>query len=135
MSGSPDTSRHRQRLTELRDRLLVLHKALIESERIGYEQTFGKMESQNKFLQLLISDPWFAWLHPLSELVVVIDELLDGDEPLTSQNVEPVIKQVRALLKTSEEGHGFPRSYFEALQREPDVVLAHASVMQRLNRD
>jgi hypothetical protein len=133
-TDSKDANNHRQRLTEVRDGLLVLHKALIESERIGYEQTFGKMESQNKFLQLLISDPWFAWLHPLSELVVVIDELLDGEEPLTTKNVSPVIDQVRGLLKTSEEGHGFPRSYFEALQREPDVVLAHASVMQRLNR-
>jgi hypothetical protein len=32
------------------------------------------------------------------------------------------------LLVASEEGQGFARSYFEALQREPDVVMAHAEV-------
>jgi hypothetical protein len=36
------------------------------------------------------------------------------------------------LLKASEEGQGFGRSYFESLQREPDVVLAHAAVMKVL---
>lgn len=132
--SSPGTGEFRQRLTALRDSLLVLHKALIESERIGYEQTFGNIESQNKFLQLLIDDPWFAWLHPLSELVVVIDETLDEDETITAENTKRIINQTRALLKTSEEGDGFPRSYFEALQREPDVVLAHADVMKQLKR-
>ena len=124
---------HRQRLTQLRDTLLQLHKALIESERIGYEQTFGTMHSPYEFLQKVISDPWFAWLHPLSEFVVFIDETLDREEPLGHPDILQIGKQVRALLVTSEEGHGFPRSYFEALQREPDVVLAHAEVVKVLN--
>ena len=34
-----------------------------------------------------------------------------------------------ALLVASEEGHGFPRSYFEALQRDPDVIFAHSRVV------
>ena len=59
----------RQRLKLLRDTLTALHKTLIESERIVYERLW-QIESQNQFLQLLISDPWFAWLHPISELVV-----------------------------------------------------------------
>lgn len=132
-SESPDSQQYRQRLSELRDRLVVLHKALILSERIGYEQTFGVMESQNRFLQLLINDPWFAWLHPLSELVVAIDETLDAKEPLDPTKASALLKQTKALLKASEEGEGFGRSYFEALQREPDVVFAHADVMKQLN--
>jgi hypothetical protein len=131
-TGGSDQDTHKQRLTQLRDGLLVLHKALIESERIGYEQTFGKLESQQRFLQLLINDPWFAWLHPLSELVVVIDETLEQKELMTAGQVNQILQQARALLKSSEEGHGFPRSYFEALQREPDVVFAHADVMKLL---
>ena len=130
-SGTPKELR--QRLNALRDSLLTLHKALIDSERIVYEQTFGTIESQNRFLRLLIDDPWFAWLHPLSELVVLIDETLDEDETVTSENTTRLINQARDLLKASEEGEGFPRSYFEALQREPDVVLAHADVMRQLS--
>jgi hypothetical protein len=29
-------------------------------------------------------------------------------------------------LSASEGGQGFPRHYFDALQRDPDVVMAHA---------
>src|SRR4051794_671379 len=111
----PDSQQVRQRLLAVRDTLVVLHKTLIDAERIGYEQTFGKLESQNRFLQLLINDPWFAWLHPLSELVVLIDEALDAkDQPLTAEGAARFIEQVRALLKASEEGEGFGRNYFEA---------------------
>ncbi|EEF62260.1 hypothetical protein [Pedosphaera parvula] len=139
MTSQPDSpspsnaDQPRQNLQALRQSILDLHKTLIDSEKVGYEQTFGPIESQNKFLQLLISDPWFAWLHPLSELVVVMDETLDGEEPVTAEIVKRFAAETKALLKASEEGEGFERSYFEALQREPDVVMAHAEVAKRLN--
>ena len=41
-------------------------------------------------------------------------------------------EQVRSLLKTSESGSGFEKQYFDALQRDPDVVLAHADVARLL---
>ena len=121
-----------QRLSELRQKLLDLHKTLIEYDRSTYEQTFGKIKSQNQFLQLLIRDPWFAWLHPISELVVQMDEMLEAEEPLTSAVLKRIFAETRTLLKASEQGEGFGRSYFEALQEEPDVVMAHASVMKCL---
>lgn len=129
---APKPTLHGQQLAQLRDSLLVLHKALIDSERVGYEETFGKLTSPYAFLQRVISDPWFAWLHPLSELVVVIDELLDAETPPSVEAVSGVKIEIRRLLVASEEGHGFSRSYFEALQREPDVVLAHAAVIKLL---
>jgi hypothetical protein len=137
MTSQPDSPSNadqpRQDLENLRQSILDLHKTLIDSERAAYEETFGPIESQNKFLQLLISDPWFAWLHPLSELVVVMDEAMDEDEPITADRVTRFREQTKALLKASEEGQGFERSYFEALQREPDVVMAHAEVAKRMN--
>lgn len=117
-----------QRLQPVRDALVVLHKALVDSERIGYEQAFGAISSPNHFLRLLTGDPWFAWLHPLSRLIVTMDEALEAREPLTAAAVESLLGQTSRLLRVSEEGDGFPRSYFEALQRDPDVVFAHARV-------
>ena len=131
-SGGTKAGELKKQLHDLRQGLLVLHKALIESERKAYEETFGAIESQNRFLQLLISDPWFAWLHPVSELVVLIDETLEAEEPLTAEGVVRLRRQTRSLLVASEEGDGFPRSYFEALQRDADVVLAHADVARCL---
>ncbi len=62
---SPGIEAMRQRLIEVRDGLLRLHKALLESERVSYEQTFGKIQSPYQFLQLATNDSWFAWLRPV----------------------------------------------------------------------
>ncbi|MGH7231977.1 MAG: hypothetical protein ACREJU_11560 [Nitrospiraceae bacterium] len=117
-----------QRLRDLRQGLLRLHKTLLESERVSFERFRGRVASSGEFLQLVITDPWFAWLHPLSELLVQIDEALEANDPLTLGDVQDLISQARKLLTPSEEGDGFEKRYYEALQREPDVVLAHAEV-------
>ena len=115
-------------LPELREALLHLHKTLVDSERVSYEQTMGTIPSPNHFLQLLTNDPWFAWLHPLSLLIVAMDQAIDSKRnPLTPADAEALVKQARLLLVASEEGDGFPKHYFDALQRDPDVVLAHAA--------
>src|ERR1043166_2594770 len=118
----------RKRLEEVRLALLTLHKALVDSERITYEKIVGAVQSPNHFLHLLTTDPWFAWLQPLSQLIVSIDESLDAKEPLTRAVVEAHVKEARRLLAPSESGGGFSRHYFDALQRDPDVVLAHRAV-------
>ena len=122
----------RQRLTDLRLALLKLHKALVDSERVGYEKTMGKIQSPNHFLQLLTNDPWFAWLHPLSQLIVAMDEALDAEEPLTTGRVDALANQSKLLLVASENNDGFSGHYYEAMQRDPDVVLTHAEVVKFL---
>jgi len=120
----------RQRLTELRHALLKLHKALVDSERVSYEKTIGKIQSPNHFLQLLTNDPWFAWLQPLSQFIVATDEALDAEEPLTVAKVDALVHQSKLLLVASETNEGFSGHYFQALQRDPDVVLTHAEVVK-----
>jgi hypothetical protein len=124
----------RKRLEEVRHALLTLHKALVDSERISYEKTFGAIRSPNQFLQLLITDPWFAWLQPLSQLLVSMDEALDAKEPLTAAAVDAAVKAAGVLLAPSESGEGFSRHYFDAMQRDADVVLAHAEVNKQIGR-
>jgi hypothetical protein len=109
---SPEREGARQRLSELRLALLTLHKALVDSERVSYEKTVGTIPSPSHFLRLLTQDPWFAWLQPF--------------EPLTLAGVDALVRQTRLLLAASESGEGFSRHYFDALQRDPDVVMAHA---------
>jgi hypothetical protein len=123
-----ETEGVRARLETLRASLLPLHKALVESERVEYEKIIGKIQSPNHFLHLLTTDPWFAWLSPLSQLIVSIDEALDAEEPLTHARVERLVKEAAGLLVASETGEGFAEHYFEALQRDPDVVLAQGQV-------
>jgi hypothetical protein len=117
----------RHRLKEVRESLLHLHKVLLASERASYEQAFGKIGSSYQFLQLLTTDPWFAWLQPVTQLVAAMDGLLDAVEPLTAAAVENLVGQVKTLLRPTADGEGFSKHYDDALQRDPDVVFAHAA--------
>jgi hypothetical protein len=131
----PNTLQNRinqhQLLSNLRVKLLRLHKILLDLERITYEQGWGQV-SRGELLQLVINHAQFAWLHRLSELIVQIDELLSADEPLTSETIAALIADIRDLLTPNELGDDFATKYDAAFQRSPDVVLAHADVMTLL---
>src|ERR1041385_4232297 len=64
-------------LSEVRRTLLDLHKALIERERAAYEKGHGAV-TPGEMLQLLIRDAAFSWLHPISELIFRVDELISN---------------------------------------------------------
>jgi hypothetical protein len=113
---------------QLRSALLRLHKALLDNERVSYERVYGRIASNGEFLQLVLGHAWFAWLRPLSQLVAKLDELNGEDESPDGPDTATFIASVRTLLTPSEEGTGFGKHYYDALQREPDVVLAHAAV-------
>ncbi len=130
-----NTLQHRitqhQLLTDIRIKLLHLHKLLLDTERIRYEQVRGQI-SNSELLQLVINHDQFAWLHRLSELIVQIDELIHFDEPVTSEAIAALIADVQILLTPDEVGNDFAVKYDMALQRNPDVVLAHADVVTLL---
>jgi hypothetical protein len=126
----PDLTK--QRLTDLRNGLLSLHKTLLDSERATYERDIARIGSSGELLKLVLYDPWFAWLHELSEFVVLIDETLDDKDGLDGINAERFVAQAWELLAPNETGTGFARRYFEALQRDPDVVLAHGRMRKVL---
>ena len=120
------------KLREVRLSLLHLHKTLLDYEREVYERAHDRIESAYEVLRLVMHDPWFAWLHSISELVVSIDEMLDAEEPPAQADVDAVIKQARQLIVPSETGSEFQQKYFAALQNSPDAVLAHANTMKVL---
>jgi catechol 2,3-dioxygenase len=129
---APLSDSSRQRLRDLRARLLHLHKVLLDDTRAAYELDRGRVGSSANLLQLVINDPWFAWLHSLSEMVVRIDETVEQGSPATQSDGTDLLDQVERLLTASESGDGFARRYYEALQRQPAVVLAHADVRRTL---
>jgi hypothetical protein len=116
----------RQQLVKVRTVLLRLHKTLLDFEREGYERARGKIGNSYEFLQLVMSDPWFAWLRQLSELIVEIDELLAAKEMPREATALALIRQASILLTPSVSGSEFQRKYFAAMQQSPEVVLAHS---------
>ena len=125
-------------LKQLRQGLLQLHKLLLELERRGYERARGRIGNSYEFLQLALKDPWFDWLHRLSELIVQIDETLDtigSEKSATDEDVQARIVRARLLLTPAEIGSEFQKNYFLALQQSPDVVLLHAKIVRLLSEN
>ncbi len=121
--------RTRPRLTDLRNGLLRLHKHLLDSERNAYERDVERITTTGQYLNLVLNDPWFAWLRNLSQFIVLVDETLDAEESPTAADADRLIAQGRTLVSPAENGAGFGRKYFEAMQRDPAVVLAHRDMI------
>lgn len=118
----------RAHLTELFQALLRLHKSLLDAERVSYERVHGRIESNGAFLQLTLTDAWFAWLRPLSQAISRLDELSEEDPSVSGDRITALLASIRSLLTPSEMGEGFGRHYYNALQQVPEAGLAHAQV-------
>jgi hypothetical protein len=81
--------------------------------------------------RLVLDDPQFVWLRSLSALIARIDAAVDGDDPHGSEDVDAAFREVHRLLKGGAGGE-FRDKYHDALQRSPDVVMAHADVSKLL---
>src|SRR5678809_749019 len=104
MEGERVSEITRDELKQLRHGLLRLHKILLDLERRGYERARGPIGNSYEFLQLVLKDPWFDWLHRLSELIVQIDESLDTretDTPLSEDDAQALIERAKALFAPS----------------------------------
>ena len=124
-----------QRLREVRLAILHLHKALLDSERIVYEQFHGRIQSNGEFLRLVLEHDWFSWLRPISQFIVQIDEALSAKEPATLSQVNDLLEAARNLLKPAEDGTTLEKRYYRAIQRNPDIAIMHAQISQLLSTD
>lgn len=125
MSLSPD------QLKTLRDRLLRLHKTLLDSDRAAYERAYGPVGSSGEWLQLVLGHEHFAWLRPFSGLIVRIDEWLAGDERLADE-LTALLKEVDRLTLISASTEERALRYRKAIDRSPDAAVAHAAVREIL---
>lgn len=118
-------------LRALRLDLLRLHKALLETERIRYEKTHGRIPGPVQFLGLISNDPFFAWLRPLTSLIVQFDEKVDARDPTTAAEARNLLEETRALIE-AQDGAEFQLHYDRALQASPDVVILHTKAQRHL---
>jgi hypothetical protein len=131
------------RIDSLRIPLLNVHKALLEQERTAYEVVHGRVEGQGTFLNLLMTDPWFDWLHRISQMVVRIDELSEakpeaaGGFPVLAQSAQNVLQEAQAIFRPidadlSAKDRDFISRYKATLQRSSAAVFAHGELLKVL---
>jgi hypothetical protein len=117
----------RQFLFDLRKSLLHLHKTLLDWERSAYERVHGRVSS-SELLKATMEDSQFAWLRPISELIVRIDESVDTEPQNGPVDVAAIVARARAATAADEAGPAHAQRYHTALQEHPDAVFAHRDV-------
>jgi hypothetical protein len=118
------------RLQLVREPLLALHRCLIDAEKQAFERVHGRT-SAGSFLEALTRDEAFAWLKPLTHLVLKVDDLVDARE-LSRAQVEDTLAEITTLLRPQPDSEGFARRYAELLASSPDALLAHGTVQRSL---
>ncbi len=121
-------------LREIRSALLTLHKALLDSEQEAYERANGPVKSKGELFQLVVSDPWFNWLRPISQFIVKIDESLAAKEPIALNEANELIQQANTLLHPAEVGTEAEERYYQVIQRDPDIAYLHAKMLNLLKQ-
>jgi len=122
---SPERAELRAALRELSKALLPLHRALIESARDDYAFAYGKIVGPAQLLQLVTDDPFFAWLKPMTSLIVEIDEMARVD--FDAEGARAVAARVEQLFEGA-----FSERYVPLLQRDVDAAIAHAAIRRAL---
>jgi len=124
----------REKLVALRLSLLRLHKTLLDMERRDYERVNGHV-STGELFRLVIDHEQFAWLHNISEFVVRLDEALSAEVPVTTDDTRSAIMLARKMFAPSEAGDAFQKHYFDAIQRDPAVVMEHAQLARLFSNE
>ena len=121
-------------LESVRVQLLRLHKVLLDDERAAFERIKGPMGTPGQVLSLVMSDPFFAWLHSISRLIIKFDELSESSEGTEAQANE-LLSRARELILPKVADDEFARKYKASLQRNSAAVMQHAEVLKALRDD
>lgn len=131
---SPERAALRDALREISAALIPLHRLLIDVAKNDYAFAYGPVGAA-RLVHLIRSDPFFAWLQPLTAIIVEIDEMRRTDfEPHDARSIS---ERLDRLFGNGSRDALFAEHYIEILQREVAVAIAHAELrraMQRLSR-
>lgn len=127
----PQRAELRAALREVSKLLIPLHRSLIDAARDDYAFGYAPVESPTHLLRLLNEDPFFAWLKPITTLIVDIDEMARADFDRAA--VDGIAARLDRFFGTAVDPQ-FSERYVPILQRDVDVAVGHAAVRQALHR-
>jgi hypothetical protein len=127
---SPERAAQRGALRDVSKALLPLHRALIDAAKEDYAFAVAPVKP-SQLLQLLTDDPFFAWLKPLTSLIVDIDEMARTD--FDAADVATISDRIDRLFGAKAE-ETFSGQYIPMLQREVDIAIGHAALRKAAAR-
>lgn len=116
---------------QLRSSLLDLHRGLVDLERGDYEKAHGP-QSSGEFLQVMAFGDEMRWLEPLSRLITMLDEAIDGAAD-AEETPLAVAQRARDLLSLDRDSaDDFKQRYARRFDQAPALVQAHTQVIAAL---
>ena len=120
------------RLRALRTAVLAIHKAALDAERRRYEHLHGSIGTPQQVLRLVMDDPFFAWLRPLSDFVIQADIRLSDKKALSPADAERFAAELRSMVQSPSASGRFAEEYRRTLQDVPEVVVLHGKLVALL---
>ena len=124
------TDETRQKLKQLSQAFLRLHKTLLEAAKAEYESKNGAISNSNQYLQLVLDDPHFAWLRKISSMIALIDEATSRLRPATESDAQSLVGEAKTLLNFEDADEDFNDKFQAALQNNSDAVLGHNDALK-----
>ena len=121
------------RLRALRTVVLAIHKAALDAERRRYEHLHGPIGTPQQVLRVVMDDPFFAWLRPLSDFVIQADIRLSDQKALSPADAERFARELRSMVQPQSATERFAQEYRRTLQDVPEVVVLHGKLVALLS--
>lgn len=124
----------RNKLDALAKALKAYHKALLHFARGEYEFLHGPVKNEFELYSLVMNNPDFQWLRPLSGLMATLDDVLDSkNTTLTGRNVEDVKGALGLLYSDTEPRFADFRAGYARAKSDPAVRETEAKWRELLN--
>jgi hypothetical protein len=120
----PVRASQRSTLREISGILIPLHRAVIDAARSDYSMMFEEVGKPTVLLQLVKEHPFFAWIRPLTALIVDIDQMVRVD--FAPNDIAGISARMRRLFIEADEE--FSSRYVPILQRDVNVAVAHGKL-------
>lgn len=120
----------RPALRQLHAIMLELHRALIEATRYEFESAHGRVENPYELLELVESDPVFAWLRPLTALLLRVDELSEQEAISVAEAATVRAEAERLVQPPAGASSAFHDRLRTLRQSAPSLVVLHTHVRQ-----
>ena len=124
----------RNKLDALAKALKAYHKALLHFARGEYEFLHGPVKNEFELYSLVMNNPDFQWLRPLSGLMATLDDVLDSkNTTLTGRNVEDVKGALGLLYSDTHPRFADFRAGYARAKSDPAVRETEAKWRELLN--
>lgn len=122
-----------ERVDEVRHALLRLHKGMLDTQRIAYERSHGRIETTTEFLGIVLEHPEFEWIRALSALIAQLDEWREEPGEGGGRGLEDILGAVRGLLARDGSNARFSQRYWEMVEATPEVLVDHVKLWRLLD--